>query len=283
MKHIIFLSFFALIFASCVHDDYECDPGAMNIETEWSQVGEGITLPGRLDAELSGEPLPEGRIYPIATEGGVIYGLDPGDYKMDVYNEAEHITVAGSAASVDAVSTRLSELQINALPGWFFTSHIDVPIRENATTYVKAPMTQQIRELILVFNIIHNAGPVTLDTYTATLDGVAGRLDLATGELDRPAYVAFPFTRQADRITARVRLLGIIPQMRQLLILHLGYSDGSSQEIPVDLSEKLEGFNTGKHIPKELEAGLTLSIRAGITATIDGWIDNTQNIFIPKK
>ena len=106
---------------------------------------------------------------------------------------------------------------------------------------------------------------------TRALSGVAGAYDLRGEALYGEAVSTRPaFTRSGDKVSAGLRLLGIMGD-RQTLTLVLTFTDGQTQTTESDLTEALAGFGSDMTEPFTLTAGLRTPMEAGFSASITDW------------
>lgn len=241
------------------------DHGKIILTTDWSGIGSGITAPqsytvkvGDYSATLSGATNTIDKLF------------DPGNYPLDVYNTADNIAVSGTTATANYTTGAL---------GWFFTCAMNEAIAKDTDYAITAMMAQQVRQLTIV---IEPTGS-TIDRITgisATLSGVAGTLDFATGTHGAPSNVALTFTKitsgaDAGKWTATVRLLGVTGA-EQKLSGTIKFTDGSpaDRSLESDLITELVNFNTDKKTPLTLGGTVVeTQFEAGFTATITKWVE----------
>lgn len=285
-----------LIFASallqltgCVKDDLYNTPhpdrGAVTVTADWS---------GRSPESV----VPDSYILRIGTEEQTVSGETnafnalflPGSQDLLAYNLPDGITAGGTTATVNA----LPDGTLDPLPGYLFSAAQKLEIVKDDTLRVTLPMRQRVRELILDLKLKPGDGQRIAST-SATLAGIASAIDLATGAITSTEgkSVVPVFTMAADgsgtrlagqtprasgqpMLTATLRLMGVMPEERQLLALTLTLTDGYVKTIPADLTELLRDFNTGGDLPLTLDANLELPAGAGMNAAISDWtvVDN---------
>jgi hypothetical protein len=208
-----------------------------------------------------------------------------GTYPLYVYNEAEHITIDGTTVSVapDPASasahTRQNAAFIRNDPWWLFTCAMEITI-DGGRQEVIAPMRQQVRQLTFILELT-GEGLHDVSGITGTLSGVATTLDMRTQTHGTPSDIALVFTRitsgeHAGKWSATVRLLGVTVTEHTLQALIR--FDGAGREamaVDSDLTEELDGFNTGKVIPLTLEGEISVDANeAALTGTIEDWTPN---------
>ena len=110
-----------------------------------------------------------------------------------------------------------------------------------------------------------------MQSATATLDGVASRIDIVTGERTTAAKSLNTLVQNGNKFTTSFRLLGIIPTASQKLTVSILFTNGDTQQIESNISDKLADFNDRTEA-KTLTGELLLPIEAGVTgATITNW------------
>ncbi len=259
-------------------DDYKTshpDKGVIEITPQWTACEEASReLPDTYKMQ-AGEVLKEME----AVKACFPALFPPGTYGLAAYNEADHISVTGSVAMVE----RKADGSLHDAPGFLFTGQSEVTVVEDDTVRVDLPMQQHVRRLTFTISVDGDAKEI--ESVTGTLEGVAGSMNLWEGTLEGEASkVVFPMdhsSRTGSELSGSFRLLGIIPCGKALLSLHIGYTDGYSQEIESDVTEWLDGF--------EEETG-TLSIAGelniekqpdgGFSGTITDWKKNDEYIEI---
>lgn len=268
----------AVLFTGCSKDEKHAtdhpDHGKLALTTDWSDIGGGLAAPASYTVKVGDH---------TETVTGVTNTLDklfePGDYRMHMYNPAEHIVVSGTTSTV-AAATPPSGQQgtfVHNAPGWLFSCAMDVTLEKDKVHPLTAMMRQQVRQLTLV---IEPAGGTTdrIENITGVLSGVAGTLDLNDGAHSGPANVTLTFSKitegtDAGKWTATVRLLGIAGA-EQHLTGTIAFAGGSPESVSLDsdLSAALAAFNSGKKTPLTLGGEVAETpTSAGFTATIKGW------------
>lgn len=184
------------------------------------------------------------------------------------YNTADGIMVDGLTATV-ATDGRQG---IVPLPGYLLTALHEVTVTGDATTYITLPMKQRMRDLHIEF-IVVQGDPQRIRSAMCTLSGVAAQFDMAAEKTSGDASsVRFALTRDGDRLTGVLRLLGFMGGS-QALDIRLDFTDGESQYVTSDLTEVLADFGSKMTVPYRLEGKLHLPTQAGVDATISGWAE----------
>ncbi len=250
--------------------------GRVTLTTDWSGRGEGIDIPSSHHVRANGDESGKQTFTAHTNDHPELF--DPGTHRLHLWHDAAGITVSGNIASVgvEARHTRADEIIVGN-PDWFFSSAMDIDIEADNVHEFTAPMTQQVRELTLM--IEPTGGTIhRIESFTGTLSGVAGALDIDTGAHGSPSAVTLDFTNITDRgeggtRAATVRLLGIAGS-EQRLSCTITFIDGSPEAISFDsdLSEALAGFNTDKKTPLTLRGTVVETpTGAGFTASITDW------------
>ena len=266
IQFIIILS--VLLLSACVRVDvFDTDHpehGTITLTTDWSQIGQNITIPQTYIAQIGDYS---------ASLTGTTNAIDnlflPGTYNAHIYNVADKITVSETTAAV-TVSNNIAD----PMPDWFFTSILNLTIEQDKDHHFTAVMQQQVRELNFVIEIIGGA-PDRIESITATLSGVASSLDFANDTYSAAVSVAPVFTKQTDgRWLAAVRLLGIVGNEQQLSV-SLTFADNSPAPLTktIDIHTELSNFNANKISPLTLGAQIIETPNGiALTASIAGWL-----------
>ena len=214
-------------------------PGEITLTTEWENRGAGVGIPPQYRAQ-------------VGSYSGVLSGITnvldhdftPGDHYVNVYTMPENISINGLTAAVDATGTG-----INALPGFLFTYAGDVHgLKKNESREILAPMTQQVG--VVTYEIVTSDGsPVTnyISAVTsATVEGIASRIDLETAELSAASSIAPVFALDGNRYFATSRILGTIGGSQMLTINYSATGAVGTHTLSRDIAVELEGFNNDK-------------------------------------
>ncbi len=264
IKYITMATAAVILLAACevrdpIYDTVHPEQGTITLTTDWSQRGEGISIPGSYTAQVG-----EYSEYLTGITNTVDHLFAPGNHTVYAYNTADGIAMSGTMATADYTA---------GVPGWLFAGKQDVEITKDADHEITVLMRQQVRQLTLV---IEPTGGLTenIESITGTLSGVAGTLDVDDDTHGSPSDVALTFTKGTDgKWTATVRLLGIA-DVEQRLTGTVTFTDGTPGDIAIDsdLSDELTGFNADKKTPMTLSAQIVdTPTSAGFTATISEW------------
>lgn len=170
-------------------------------------------------ADFSGRsascPVPAGYRIVVGTEectapSGVAWChpvlFDPGTYPLMAWNDCDGVTVCSGVARIDAVT----DGEIDPLPGYLFTAQGDVTVIKDDTVRVALSMAQRTRDFHFEFALTEG-DPELVESVTGRLDGVAGAFDIASQSITGDAAaIKVVFARSGDKLTADVRLLGIV-------------------------------------------------------------------------
>lgn len=269
----------AVLLAGCdvkdpIYNTSHPDHGTVTLTTDWSGIGEGLTAPASYTVKADDY---------TATVSGATNLLDhlfePGKYTIYAYNTAEHITVTGTTASVEAASTPAGQTGtfVGNAPGWLFASATDVSIEKDTEYALTAVMQQQVRQLTLV--VEPTGGTVDkIESITGTLSGVAALLDITDGAHGAPSNVELQFEKitggaNAGKYAATVRLLGTAGTQQQLTAT-IAFTNDSPAAVTLtsDLTTPLADFNDDKRTPLTLGGSVVETpTGAGFSATITDW------------
>ena len=208
----------AMMLTACDVKDpiYETDhpgQGKITLTTDWTNRTTGVEVPASYTVKV-GE-------Y-SATVNGATNTINnmfaPDTYRAYIYNTTEGIDVNGSAATVIAATAPTGQTGafINNSPGWFFSSALDAKIEADKHHDFTAVMRQQVVELS--FTVTPSGGTADrIESITGVLGGVAGAMDIDTGERSAASSAAMNFAKQPDGTwKATIRLLGIVGNAQPL-------------------------------------------------------------------
>ena len=183
--------------------------------------------------------------------------LPPGEYTVLAYNTPQGFTVTDGIARVERTDGTVRALTdfINPLPDYLYSGTERITVVADDTLRMNLDVTQRVRDLHIELTVIEG-DPERIAAITGTLSGVA----VST----RPT-----FTRSGDKVSADLRLLGIMGDAQTLSIL-LTFSNGDTQSVESDLTEVLAGFN-GSTEPFALTGNLRTPVEGGFAGSIDGW------------
>lgn len=265
---------FAVTMTGCVKDELfntpHPDHGKVAITADWTERGEGIAVPEKWTVNI-GEYTGEETAETHAPD----YLFEPDEYRITAYNPAGDVTVNGTTVTVTADPNDAN--CISGQPDWLFSHVQDVVIEKDTDHEFTARMKQQVRQLTLTIEPSGDAKD-RIEGIGGTLSGVAGTLDMATGEHGTPSDIKLDFTKitegdDAGKWTATVRLLGIAGDVQKLTGT-ITFADGNPRPVSLesDLTASLKDFNTGKTEPITLDGTVAETpTEAGVSATIDKW------------
>ena len=259
ISHALAAAFIFLLF-SCSKDEYNTphpDQGVIAVNINHPQgAEEDYTV------EVDGQSLEEGD---TASDP-----LTPGEHTVLVYNTPEGFTVTDGIAYVERVDdTRALTDLIDPLPETLYSGTKTVTVVADDTLHLDLSVAQRTRDLRLELTVTEG-DPERIACITGTLSGVAGAYDLRSETLHGEAVSTAPaFTRSGDKVSADLRLLGIMGDVQTLDIL-LTFSNGDTQSIESDLTEVLTGFNDSTE-PFTLTGNLSTPVEGGFSSSIDGW------------
>ena len=197
--------------------------------------------------------------------------LPPGEYTVLAHNTPQGFTVTDDIARVeqtDATARALTDF-INPLPDYLYSGTARITVVADDTLRMNLDVTQRVRDLHIELTVTEG-DPERIAAITSTLSGVAEAYDLRNETLYGEAVSTRPtFTRSGNKVSADLRLLGIMGDAQMLSIL-LTFSNGDTQSIESDLTEVLAGFN-GSTEPFTLTGNLRTPVEGGFAGSIDGW------------
>lgn len=228
-----------------------------------------------------GDEEEEGTDYTVEIDGTTADGhegrytvsdpLPPGEYTVLAYNEPEGITMTDGIARVERTDGTVRALTdfINPQSDTLYSATERITVVADDTLRMNLDVVQRTRDLHIKL-IVTEGDPERIAAVTGTLSGVAEAYDLWNETLCGEAVSTRPtFTRDGDKVSADLRLLGIMGDAQTLSIL-LTFSNGDTQSIESDLTEVLAGFN-GSTEPFTLTGDLRTPVEGGFAGSIDGW------------
>lgn len=126
----------------------------------------------------------------------------------------------------------------------------------------------------VVFTADFSRRPELVESVTGRLGGVAAAFDIASQSIiGDAAAIKVVFARSGDRLTADVRLLGIVGK-DQTLTLEVAFTDRERRKTAeVSLSEAFASYYENTQTGLEINGDLATPVGADATATITGWKD----------
>ena len=258
----------SFLFASCEKDDRHNTP-----HPDKGVVAISVDLPQGDDEEEDA--------YTVEIDGTTADGkegrytvsdpLPPGEYTVLAYNTPQGFTVTDGIARVERTDGTVRALTdfINPLPDYLYSGTERITVVADDTLRMNLDVTQRVRDLRIELTVTEG-DPERIAAITGTLSGVAEAYDLRNETLYGEAVSTRPtFTRSGDKVSADLRLLGIMGDVQTLDIL-LTFSNGDTQSVESDLTEVLAGFN-GSTEPFALTGNLRTPVEGGFAGSIDGW------------
>ena len=225
--------------ASCVKDELHNTPhpdqGVVSVSVDYPQGAEEDDY----TVEVDGKPLDEG--------DNASDPLTPGEHTVLVHNTPEGFTVTDGIAYVERMDgTRAITDLINPLPETLYSgAKKTVTVVADDTLHLDLSVAQRTRDLRLELTVTEG-DPERITAITGTLSGVARAYDLRNETLYGEAVSTAPaFTRNGDKVSADLRLLGIMGD-RQTLTLVLTFTDGQTQTAPRWRQASPPALPTGK-------------------------------------
>jgi len=275
MRHIynkgIIMVVALLSLASCVKDDlYDMpgpgsDPGndaKLVVKPDYSAMSMDAVIPPACRLAID-----DYDVYDETDKAQFEIPVTYGSHDLLAYSLPEGISVSGEIAWVNARGG-----EIEPQPGYLFASAMQVDVKPNGEQTVTMPMRQLVR--LIKLNMIESGGngDVHVASVTGTLDGVATSVNMVTGELsDQVASVSDRFEQSGKEFYLHFRILGVVPTERQMLTVHITYSNGEEQTIESDLTDELDDFDEERE-PLLLNGELSLPVEAGAGGELSPWV-----------
>ena len=254
-----------LSFTSCVKDELfntpHPDKGVVIVTTDWSAKSAEAEMPQSYTLRVGTE---EQNVNGIINQFKTL--LPQGRYELTAYNTPEHIGISGNTATVAESKAGYME----PMPGYLFTAHQAIDVMADDTLRVTVPVRQLVRLLNVELSVTEGDYS-RVQSATATLDGVASKVDIVTEERSAAAKVQNVLTQNESKFTTSFRLLGVVPSASCTLTVSILFSNGDTKQIDSDITGQLAAFNDRTE-PMTLTGNLLLPIKAGVTeATITDW------------
>ena len=252
-------------FTSCVKDELfntpHPDKGVVIVTTDWSGKSAEAVMPQSYTLRVGTE---EQSVSEIINMFKTL--LPQGRYELMAYNTPEHIGVSGNTATVAESKTGYRE----PMPGYLFTAHQAIDVTADDTLRVTVPVKQLVRLLNVELSVTEGDYS-RVQSATATLDGVASKVDIVTEERSAAAKAQNILVQNESKFTSSFRLFGVVPSASCTLTVSILFSNGDTKQIDSDITGQLAAFNDRTE-PMTLTGNLLLPIKAGVTnATITDW------------
>jgi hypothetical protein len=223
----------------------------LELTADWSGRGDKIAIPDEYNVRADGDESAKRTFTQTVSEHPDLF--EPGTHRLHAWNDAEGVTVSGNTASVATITTnRAAPTMLESLPGWFFSCALDAEIESDTRHEVSVHMRQQVRELTLIIEPTAE-GSDRIERVSARLSGVAGTLDIDTGEHGMPSDIYLDFTKitqgpNAGRWVVTARVLGIVGTEQRLTGTIMFSASYGTPDIRFesDMSSTLVGFNVDK-------------------------------------
>lgn len=258
-----------LSLVSCVKDELfntpHPDKGAVIITLDWSAKSAEAEMPQDYTLRIGTE---EQTVS--ASTNQVVALLPRGRYELTSYNSPEAITLDGNTATVNRAANESNAECIESLPGYLFSAHQVFDVIADDTMRFSVQMKQLVRLLDLEL-LVAEGDYSRVQSATVTLDGVASKADIVTGERSAAAKVRNALTQEGNKFTTSFRLLGTVPPQGTSLTVSLLFTNGETKQIESDITGLLSTFNDRTE-PMKIIGNLSLPVKAGVTdATITDW------------
>lgn len=264
----------AMSLSSCVkkpiYKTSHPDKGAVVLTADWSEALSEAYIPSIWAYRVNGSEAFYAENQTHCHSGLLL----PGKHKLLAYNEPQDITLDGTRAVVDTVPEGL----LVAQPEYLYSATQELEMVQDDTLRVTIPM----KRLLIPLSMKVTLDPASVDNVAdikASLSGVSDAVDLETWEIGKtPKSVMLDVVSlgkasdavTGDKIELKCRIVGICPDEKQILTVTITNKDGVENTVTSDLTEELEGINTGKD-PVELEGSISAAQDGHFSGTIDNW------------
>lgn len=167
----------AVSLSSCVKKDIfqtpHPDKGAVVVTADWTEAPSETDVPQAWSFCINGgevyQSVHPSQCYPEL--------LAPGKYTLLVYNEPQGFTLNGTTAVVDSYSDGL----LVAEPGYLYSATQELEVVKDDTLRVTVPMKRLLSAVSMKVTLDGESADVA--DIEASLSGVSGSVELATGEI----------------------------------------------------------------------------------------------------
>lgn len=266
-------SLMVLSLTSCVKKDIfytpHPDKGAVVVTADWTEAPSETDVPQAWSFCINGgevyQSVHPSQCYPEL--------LAPGKYTLLVYNEPQGFTLNGTTAVVDSYSDGL----LVAEPGYLYSATQELEVVKDDTLRVTVPMKRLLSAVSMKVTLDGESADVA--DIEASLSGVSGSVELATGEISESPQAVRLDVKTAEtasragagkELELKCRILGVCVGYGQTLTVKIKNKDGHISSVTSDVTEELEKVNTDKQ-PVELEGSVSVSQDGYFSGTIDNW------------
>lgn len=266
-------SFMVLSLTSCVKKDIfytpHPDKGAVVVTADWTEAPSETDVPQAWSFCINGGEVCQSahpsQCYPEL--------LAPGKYTLLVYNEPQGFTLNGTTAVVDSYSDGL----LVAQPGYLYSATQELEVVKDDTLRVTVPMKRLLSAVSMKVTLDGESADVA--DIEASLSGVSGSVELATGEISGSPQTVRLDVKTAEtasragagkELELKCRILGVCVGYGQTLTVKIKNKDGHISSVTSDVTEELEKVNTDKQ-PVELEGSVSVAQDGHFSGTIDNW------------
>ena len=266
-------SLMVLSLTSCVKKDIfytpHPDKGAVVVTADWTEAPSETDVPQAWSFCINGgevyQSVHPSQCYPEL--------LAPGKYTLLVYNEPQGFTLNGTTAVVDSYSDGL----LVAEPGYLYSATQELEVVKGDTLRVTVPMKRLLSAVSMKVTLDGESADVA--DIEASLSGVSGSVELATGEIsESPQTVRLDVepagtssrAGAGKELELKCRILGVCVGYGQTLTVKIKNKDGHISSVTSDVTEELEKVNTDKQ-PVELEGSVSVAQDGHCRGTRGNW------------
>lgn len=249
---------------SCVKDDLlhtpHPDKGAVVITPTWESALEETDIPDRYRLFADG----------VETTDKALH--TPGKHTLFIYNEPEGIQVDGHIATL----AKGTDGTPCSMPGFLFSQTVEIDVPQDDTLRVEVPMERRICPVSVLMRL-EGDNLESVEEITSTLNGIAGSVDIYQNVLlgesvSLPAEVSVQKAKTratGTLVKLQWRIMGILPEEKQMLTLHFKMKDGVEMSETADISEYLQEVDKMK--PIELSSTIVPPQDGDFTGGIGEW------------
>ncbi|WP_304244880.1 FimB/Mfa2 family fimbrial subunit [Phocaeicola plebeius] len=263
-------SLMVLLLSSCVKKEIfytpHPDKGVVAAKADFSNRSNECPAPQeyRLLHTCCGEASPY--VLASAEEKNLSELFEPDSHVFHAWNECEGMSVSAGKINIDIANGNLENM-----PGYIFTSRMENIVVKDDTTRIVIPMQQRVRDVHFEITVTEG-DPELIVSVTGTLTGVASTFDIENQSIIGEGQTTLiNFSRNGDKLTADIRLLGFIGSS-PTLTLDVQFVDNREQTVENEnFAEAVKDFGSNITETLVLTNNINIPIGTGMEATIEDW------------
>lgn len=285
-----------ILVSSCVRRDLAKAPGYVELSFDWSRLTAYQSLPNNMEIFFYGEDGSVGTL--LSNNSQTKFILPAGKYKIMAH---KHNLVPGINCSAlesynDAYAYALPMENKAELSGiewiqepakWFYSGVIDeITITEGDTSKQIIKPRSLVNRINLNIDFTGESSNVT--NVNASLAGLAPEVFLASESLEgSSSNIIFTSKKyEGASFSASLLTFGVIKtnddgsESSNVVSFEIGFSNGGSQPLSVDISEGLSGGNIDVDVQIEATVEVSSTSDLGYTAEVTKWVVTNGDVVV---